>query len=69
MHHFKIYGYLYGFHHNAPAGLKHVGIKQGYHSHPFVFTCIVFILYLLQLRYTTIVDQFKMYMEFYTEEF
>ena len=69
MHQSKIYGYLYGFPHNAPAGLRHVQIKQGYRSHPFVCTCMIFLLYPLQLKYTTIVDQFKIYMGFYIEEF
>jgi len=61
MHRSKIYEYLSGFPHNAPTALKHVGIKQGYHSHPFVCACTVFIL--------TIVEQFKIYVEFYIGEF
>ena len=69
MYQSKIYGYLYEFPYNATAGLRHVRIKQGYHSHPFVFICVAFILCLLQLRYMTIVDQFKIYMEFYIGEF
>ena len=36
MHQSKIYGYLYGFPHNSPAGLKHVGIKQRYQTKLFV---------------------------------